>query len=168
MVGRLTVVALLAVSLLSISALFSGVAFADPPDTDSGQQAEPCHGSNDEDCREDPQPDRGQDCKHSDDHVCDGSTAGPVEEDDEDEPNLQDEEEDDDTVLVPEVVIPSQPEAFGGGVVEQAVELQVNEVLSSSPVLDAPVQVIAQPQLTSEVLGSTIKPPETGDGGLSN
>src|SRR5688572_23120695 len=44
---------------------------------DQGQQAAPCHGANNNACRQDPQPDRGRDCMNSDDHVCQGGTTSP-------------------------------------------------------------------------------------------
>lgn len=34
-----------------------------------------CHGANEVDCRPDPQPDKGQDCLHSDDHRCSPTTT---------------------------------------------------------------------------------------------
>lgn len=37
---------------------------------DDHQTAPPCHGNNQNDCRDDPNPDRGKDCLHSEDHVC--------------------------------------------------------------------------------------------------
>ena|SRR3990167_2490570 len=43
---------------------------------DDHQTAPPCHGHNENDCRDDPQPDKGRDCERSDDHVC-SPTATP-------------------------------------------------------------------------------------------
>lgn len=46
------------------------VVVADPPKPPPGQDAPPCHGQNNNDCRADPQPDKGKDCQKSEDHVC--------------------------------------------------------------------------------------------------
>jgi hypothetical protein len=78
------VLAALSTAFLAIALFSGGAASADPPGEPPGLDAPPCHGRNDEPCREDPQPDHGVDCLHSDDHVCAAvpPTDGEPHEDD--------------------------------------------------------------------------------------
>ena len=72
------IVGLIVITAMGITSCISPVSAAPGgPGTDQGQQAPPCHGKNNDECRPDPQPEHGQDCKHSDDHVCNPATPAP-------------------------------------------------------------------------------------------
>lgn len=59
---------LIAILVLAVGVILTASVVSANPD--NGQDAPPCHGANEEECRDDPQPDNGRDCYHSDDHVC--------------------------------------------------------------------------------------------------
>ncbi len=58
--------------LLAAAALVLGIGIVPASATNDSPD---CHGQNQEECREDPQPDRGVDCEHSDDHRCATTTT---------------------------------------------------------------------------------------------
>lgn len=56
---------------LLLGLLFDSYAYSDQPGAEPhGPKHEDCHGANEVDCRPDPQPEHGNDCVRSDDHVC--------------------------------------------------------------------------------------------------
>jgi hypothetical protein len=163
MVRILSVIIFFASFLATSALLATSSAYADPPpghgnkpDEPPGIEAPQCHGRNDVDCRADPQPERGQDCIHSDDHVC--STNGDIG-------NAGGTSGEDDVVIVD---LNQQPEAIPGSVMELPID-QGPSALAEDMILIAPEPIAPQipEQFTAEVLGTSITPPKAGDAGLA-
>ena len=192
--------------LIGSGALFAGIAQADPPphsnaggnsadspghgNVNSGppdqgqQQSNGCHGANEVACRTDPQPLRGRDCMHSDDHACGagvvvpeppgGGNPNPPGGGNPNPPNGGNPN--------PPTIGEMNPPAVVAGSTETTPEISIAAenapTVEFSPSLPAaPAPLAVQPQVTSEVLGvqtarqqvagQQVQPPRSGDGGLA-
>src|SRR5688572_9180476 len=68
--GRLVAPAAIVLTAVFLAFGMTATAYAEPPGSPPGRDAPSCHGSADEECKNDPQPDKGEDCEKSDDHAC--------------------------------------------------------------------------------------------------